>query len=390
MSTTPSASASTANQPVPAPPPGCPITAEFLPPNMRKHVDPAAPPPLRMMAAKALVPLAPADMLGALFMLTFDADAGVRETATKTAAALPDRFSAGLRDEHVAAPVLGWFLTQLRAKDVYAEMLVLNPTTPDEAVAEVARDCSAKIAEIIGQNQLRILRSEGIIRNLCANPNASAALIDNVCDFAVRSGVIGADIPQMQAARVRVFGPQAAPPEPGPTAEEILQEFQDVVATEKPEGEEAAAPVEEAKKLNLTQRVMKMSIAQKIKLATLGNKEARGILIRDTNKLVCTAVIRSPRITDGEVLTAASNKTVNEEVLRIIYSSREFTKNYKIKMALLKNPKLPASVGMKFLSTLRENDLKELSKDKNVPSALQGIAKKMLEKKNEPKKSDDK
>ncbi|PTL85353.1 hypothetical protein [Vitiosangium sp. GDMCC 1.1324] len=366
---------------------GCPISAEILPPNMRKHVDPAAPAPLRMMAAKALVPLAPADMLGALFMLTFDPDAGVRETAAKTAAALPDRFSAGLRDENVAAPVLGWFLTLLRSRDALAEMLVLNPTTPDEAVAEAARDCSAKISEIIGQNQLRVLRHENIIRNLCTNPNASPALLDNVCDFAVRSGLVLADVPQMQAARVRLFGPQAvaAPPDPGPTAEEVLKEFQEDVAKEK---EEEAAPMPEGKKLNLTQRVMKMSIAEKIKLATLGNKEARSLLIRDTNKLVCTAVIRSPRITDGEVLNCASNKAVNEEVLRIIYNSREFTKNYKIKIALLKNPKLPLSVGMKFLNTLRENDVKELSRDKNVPSALQGVAKKMMEKKNEPKKDE--
>lgn len=381
----------------PTAPGGCPITAEFLPPNMRKHVDPAAPAPLRMMAAKALVPLAPADMLGALFMLTFDPDAGVRETAAKTAATLPDRFSAGLRDEGVAAPVLGWFLSLLAGRDALAEMLVLNPTTPDEAVAEVARLCGPKIAEIIGQNQLRVLRHENIIRGLCTNPNASPALLDNVCDFAVRSGMVIADVPQMQAARVRVFGPAAAPPEPGPTAEEILAEFSDDApkaapgqeAQEAQEGEEASS-MPEAKKLSLTQRVMKMSIAQKIKLATLGNKEARSLLIRDTNKLVCTAVVRSPRITDGEVLTCASNKAVNEEVLRIIYSSREFTKNYKIKMALLKNPKLPLSVGMKFLNTLRENDVKELSRDKNVPSALKGMAKKMMEKKNEPKKDDDK
>lgn len=381
---------STAPQTTPAAAGGCPISAEILPPNMRKHVDPAAPAPLRMMAAKSLVPLAPADMLCALFMLTFDPDAGVRETAAKTAAALPDRFSAGLRDENVPAPVLGWFLPLLRAKDVYAEMLVLNPTTPDEAVAEIARDCSAKIAELIGQNQLRVLRHENIVRDLCTNPNASPALIDNVCDFAVRSGVVLADVPQMQAARVRVFGPQAAvaPPDPGPTAEEILKEFQDEVAHEKPEAEAEAAPMAEAKKLTLTQRIMKMSIAQKIKLATLGNKEARSFLIRDTNKLVCTAVIRSPRITEGEILNSASNKAVNEEVLRIIYNSREFTKNYKIKMALLKNPRLPLSVGMKFLNTLRENDLKDLSRDKNVPSALQGVAKKMMEKKNEPKKDE--
>ena len=33
----------------------CPITVEFLPDQMRKHVDPKAPVPLRMMAAKGLV-----------------------------------------------------------------------------------------------------------------------------------------------------------------------------------------------------------------------------------------------------------------------------------------------------------------------------------------------
>ncbi|MDC0707903.1 hypothetical protein POL68_05420 [Stigmatella sp. ncwal1] len=370
--------------PVPAAPPGCPFNAEFLPPNMRKHVDPAAPVPLRMMAAKGLVPLNPSDMLGVLYMLTYDTEQGVRDTAPKTAAGLPDRIlGSALRDEGVQAPVLGWFLGLLRGKDVYAEMLVLNASTPDEAVADVARDCSAKLAEIIGQNQLRILRHENIIRNLCANGQVGPALIDSVCDFAVRSGLTLTDVPQMQAARVRLFGPQAvaAPPDPGPTAEQVLQEFQ-----EEGGPEETAAPMEEGKRLNLTQRIMKMSIAEKIKLATLGNKEARSALIRDSNKLVCTAVIRSPRITDGEVLLSAGNKAANEEVLRIIYGNREWTKNLKIKLALVKNPKVPLTVVMKFLNSLRDSELKDLSKDRNVPSGVQSFAKKVLEKKTAPKK----
>lgn len=385
---------STTNDAIPAAPPGCPITAEFLPPNMRKHVDPAAPPPLRMMAAKGLVPLLPHDMLGALFMLSFDADQGVRETAAKTAANLPDRFSSAFRDESVQPVVLGWFLELMRDKDVYAEMLVLNPSTPDEAVATVASTCSPKIAELIGQNQLRILRSESIIRALCTNTRVGAALIDSVCDFAVRSGMAMTDVPQMQQARIRLFGPQAAaaPVDTGPTAEEILREM----GADDPEGSSSDSEKEgsekeedQGKKLNLTQRIMKMSISEKIKLATLGNKEARTLLIRDSNKLVCTAVIRSPRITDGEVLSCAANRAINEEVLRTIYNNREWTKNYKIKMALMKNPKVPLTVAIKFLNTLREADIKELSRDKNVPSGLQSFAKKMLDKKNEPKKEKD-
>jgi hypothetical protein len=323
-------------------------------------------------------------MLGALFMLTFDPEANVRETATKTAAGLPDRVLApGLRDEEVQPEVLGWLSVHLRGKDVYTEMLVLNGSTPDEAVAELARDCSAKIAEIISQNQLRLLRTENILRNLCANPNASPALVDSVCDFAVRSGMTLADVPQMQAARVRLFGPQvvnAPPPEQGPTAEQILEELGD-------DGQdESAAPMDEGKRLNVTQRIMKMTISEKIKLATLGNKEARGILIRDSNKLVAVAVIRSPRITDGEVLAIAINRAMHDDVLRVVYSNRAWTKNMKVRLALVKNPKIPLTITMKYINNMRDNDVKELMRDRNVPGAVALYAKRLMEKKTAPKK----
>lgn len=376
--------------------PGCPITPEFLPPNMLKHVDPKAPVPLRMMAAKGLVPLSPADLLSVLFMLSFDADPGVRDQVAKTSSALQDRIAAsGFRDEQVHPPTLGYFLRLYGSNDAYAEMLILNGSTPDDAVAAVAEGCSKRTAEIIGQNQLRLLRSDAIVRQLAKNPNAAGALIDGVCDFAVRSGLYLEDVPQMLEARVRLFGAQAAAEPPaaeGPTAEEVMAEFQMPEAEAAP-GAEAAAdrqadapPMEEGKKLSLSKRIMSMNISQKIKLATKGNKEARGILIRDSNKLVSVAVIRSPRITDGEVLAQAQSKTCNEDVLRVIYSNREWLRKYAIKLALVKNPKVPQGVSMKLMNTLYEHDIKNLSKDKNVPGTVQMLAKKQMEKKNTPKK----
>ncbi|MFN0061667.1 MAG: hypothetical protein ACKVPX_04020 [Myxococcaceae bacterium] len=351
---------------------------------MRKHVDPSAPVPLRMMAAKSLVPLSPSDMAGALYLLTFDPDAGVRETANKSAADLPDRIlSTALRDEGVPAPVLGFFLILLGEKEQYAEMLVLNATTPDTAVAGLASRCNQRIAEIIGQNQLRLLRDENIVRELCTNPNASPALLDGVCDFAVRSGLILADVPQMRAARVRIFGAEAAekPPDPGLTAEQVLAEHAEL-------SDESARPLEEGKRVSINQKIMKMSVAEKIKLATKGNKEARGLLIRDSNKLVAVAVIRSPRITDGEVLSCANSKAMIDDVLRVIYSNREWTKSYAIRLALVKNAKVPVAIVMRFLNTLRDSELKDLSRNKNVSSSVQGMAKKMVEKKTKPKQEE--
>jgi hypothetical protein len=354
-----------------------------LAPNVRKHVDPSAPLPLRMMAAKALVPLPPPDMITALYLLTGDPDEKVSGTAVDSATKLPDRIlSSALRDEEVSGPVLGWFLDRFATQDVYAEMLILNASTPDDAVARAASHCSNRVAEIISQNQLRLLRHEDTVRQLCRNRSSGLALIDGVCDFCVRSGLILADVPQMQAARVRLFGPEAEnAPDQGPTADEVIAEYEGL-------GDENAPPMEEGKRLTLAQRIMKMSIAEKIKLATKGNKDARSYLLRDSNKLVAVAVIRSPKITDGEVLAVANNRAAQDDVLRVVYTNREWLKMYPVKLALTKNPKVPLPVAIKFLAQLRESEVKELSKNKNVPSGVQLLARKMMDKKNAPVKQE--
>lgn len=360
----------------------CPLTPDFLAPNMRKHVDPKAPVPLRMMAAKGLVPLSPSDMVSVLFMLMYDPEEKVRETAGAEAQKLPDRIAAtAFRDEQIKPVVLGWFLELYIANDGYSEMLILNAGTPDDAVARVSATCGLRTAEIIGQNQLRILRHDDILRELAKNPVAQGALIDGVCDFAVRSGMNLPDVPQIAEARVRLFGPQAAAAPPaaqGPTAEELISEFGG-------EGQEQAAPLEEGKRLSLGQKIMKMNVSEKIKLATKGNKEARGILIRDSNRLVSVATIRSPRISEGEVLAQAQNRVASDEVLRVITSNREWMRNYAIKMALVKNPKVPQAVAMRLLGQLHEMDVKTLARDKNVPGTVQQMAKKMVNKKGEAK-----
>ena len=84
-----------------------------------------------------------------------------------------------------------------------------------------------------------------------------------------------------------------------------------------------------------------MSVFQKIKLGRLGNKEARGLLVRDRNKVVALATITSPKVTDNEVVGFSQSRNVSDEVLRVIAQNRHWTRNYKVKMALATNPRCP-------------------------------------------------
>jgi hypothetical protein len=365
----------------------CPLPLDVLPKPLHKHADEKAPLPLRLMGAKGLVPaVAAPDLVTLLYVLSFDPEGDVRETATRTASSLPDKiYGVALRSEGLRGPVLDWLADRFAGNQQAMELILLNPSTLDETMARLAPVVAQPLVEIIRQNELRLLRHDGIIRALCQNPVALASTIDGACDFCVRNGLLLLDVPQLVAAHKRVHGvdPTLHPPAGGETADQLMSEYREELAVEKAEGaQRAAESAEEAsRKLNMTQRIMQMSVSQKIKLATLGNQEARTLLLRDSNKLVCMAAVTSPRITDGEILGLANSRTVNSDVLRYIYSNREFTRTYVVKASLVKNPKVPLPTALKMMFTLQEKDIKELARDRNVPQTIQSQAKAFLMKK---------
>lgn len=376
--------------------PACPVPLSALPVNFQKHVDPKAPVPLRMMGAKALVPMGPKEMSTALYMLTFDSDPGVRDTAVKSAAGLPDRIlSVALRDETMDPPVLDYYAGVFASKDEYLEMLVLNAATPDETVERLTKNADERITEIVAQNQLRMLRHADLVRALVNNKNTRPSTVDNVCDFCVRSGLVLEDLPAFKAARRRIHGGAAGDEEVArqvamkqeleqAEAEAALEQMgAHVAAEDKPVVPGSAdEKAEEQKRLTISQQIMKLGVAKKIEWANKkGNKEVRTLLLRDPNKLVQLAVIQSPRITDGEIAKVAQARTSPNEVLQYIYNNRQLMKNYQIKMNIISNPKVPVGVSMRFLSTLRMAEVKSIAKNKNVPQGLATAAKKLVEKK---------
>ncbi len=128
----------------------------------------------------------------------------------------------------------------------------------------------------------------------------------------------------------------------------------------------------------LDQWVAGMSVPDRVRLALLGNQEARNVLIRDQNKVIGLAVLRNSKITETEIVLYAQLRNVPEDVLWEISKNRAWIKNYQVKLALVNNPKAPLSLAIKLLDHLHDRDLRNLSHSKNVSSVLSRSAARLL------------
>jgi hypothetical protein len=138
------------------------------------------------------------------------------------------------------------------------------------------------------------------------------------------------------------------------------------------EGEE---DLDEEVAKSLDAKIAQMSIAQKVRLATVGSREAVHKLVRDSNKLVHMAAVKSPRATYVDAKSWATNKSMPDGVIQYIAHNRDWSAKYDVMKALVENPKCPLGETLNFLNRLRTNDLKLLMSNRNVPMQVARQAK---------------
>jgi hypothetical protein len=154
----------------------------------------------------------------------------------------------------------------------------------------------------------------------------------------------------------------------------------DEAATGGEADDEAGDPAEgtgaEVRRQATIQRLSLMTVSEKIKAAMRGSREERTVLIRDPNKLVSLSVLSSPKVNDREIESYAKMANVSEDVLRVIGTSRAWTKSYTVVRALAFNPKSPIAVSMALVSRLVEKDVRMLSVDRNIAEPVKILARK--------------
>ena len=369
-----------------------PLAVASLPAAVQKLL--AGPAPMKAMAAKGIAPLRPGELLTAVYQLWFDPEPSVRAAAEAGGAGLPDKILAPALAEPLPPEVLQFFAGKLAPDRLEPlEKILYNPATGDGTFVLLAGRLRERELEIIFQNEARLLRTPTILEALYANPEARMSSVNRAIELCVRNGVKVDGIPSFDEVAKSITQDPAATAEPV-TIDQMFSSLLSVAASalaapvEDPAEElagEGAAPGEpaapEAKSTRKSPIIdfTRLKLYEKIRLATLGNEYCRSNLMRDPNRMVAMAAIRSPRITDSEILKAASNRSVCEEVIRYIANQRDLTKNYQVKLSLVQNPKCPVALSLKYLPLLNADDLKHVAKSKNIPGALSTGARRLLQ-----------
>ena len=342
-----------------------------------RYVRRDAPTEVRRMAARGALPLPPGELATVLFALSHDPDDEVKQTARESLEGLPESVAESVVSGDTPPAVLAYLAHAWKDDGPRMERLALNAATDDRTFAFLATLPHRRVVDIAAQNQQRLLRSPEIVDALGENPLTGRATIDRILSF------LGIDKPAAEVSE--------EPDADLPPAEELTDEAA-ASALRALLGDDASAFASELvddldgeldpeQQGNLYALVQQMNVMQKIKLARMGNKEARGLLVRDRNKLIATAAIRSPKITDNEIEGYARARNVSDDVLRTIAMNREWTRNYQVKLGLATNPKCPINQAIKFINYLQERDLRSIMKSKDVPSVVAVHARRLLQKK---------
>jgi hypothetical protein len=358
-----------------------PLPIEALPASIQRFCNTNGPAAARVMAAKGLVPVKGHEQVLMLAQLSADDTPDVRDAAKKTLTGLPEGVRRPACTADLPNGVLD-ILADLFAHDLECQVLIAaNDATHHTTIERLARGASEQLSERIAVNEERLLLAPTIIEALYKNRNTRMSTADRLIELAARNNLDLQGIPAYKEHVEALQGQLIPEPsdEPLPqdqvfnaalTEDSALDEDDEIFEEDKVTGEQKLR-----KKFKpLSMQIAEMGKAEKIRLAMVGTKAARALLVRDISKQISYAAISSPQMSVQEASEIAKARDVTEEILRYIANKKDWVKSSEVKHNLVFNPKCPVGLSMKFLGFMRVDELRSLSRSRNVPAQLRSLA----------------
>jgi hypothetical protein len=366
------------------------IELETLPVPVQRVLSKDAPGPVKLMAARGVIPGAkPGDIVTVVSVLASSEDPKLSELARATLSKLPPPILQGaLTADLPGSVILVLTLAHPNQHEVLTSLLRM-PRISGEALAAMADAADERAGEIIATNEQLMLKHPTVIEKLYMNKRVRMSTADRLVELAVRHSLelhIPAFTEAAQAIKNELILEAAEEPHFDDVLFNEAQQLGELLKIDEknPDTHEIDEEGEEKPKqevLPLHAKLAQMTVSQKIRAATLGSAGERLILVRDPNRLVATAAVKSPLMRENEAAQISASRAVSEDVLRQIALNREFTRSYQVRINLVTNPRTPLTFATRFVPHLRDSDLRILSKSKNISAAIGQLVRQQMSRK---------
>ena len=306
---------------------------------------------IRMAAARGALPMSGSNLVTVLFVFYHGENQELKGEALATLKNLSAQILLAALSQSELHPAIIDLIVRLRYQDsVVMQSALVHPMIGIKSLLFLAKNSTADVLDMLSHND-EALRKTDVLRT---------AIINNVNADKLMKRRLGWVEPVIEPKPVK----------------DVQLETEAIEATD--EDDSFADEEFDEESLSKYQQLQEMTVADEIKMALTGDKEWRSLLIRESNKQVSTAVLKNPRISEGEVLTITKNRSSAEELIRIILLNRDWVKLYDIKKALVSHPRTPLQTAMRYMTFLSEKDIKDLAKSREVGRAIVNNAKRML------------
>jgi hypothetical protein len=319
-------------------------------------------------AARGFVPLAPSELVRAVASILATGDPELGALSEETFRSFDaDALAGAARSPEARTEQLDAIARRTQERRVL-EAVLLHRAVAVPTVVWLARRVTPELQDVLITNQARLLAAPEIVESLFENPDLSTDIRRRADEFLEefflkKERQQDEALPEAQEADEGV----ASPPTPSASGAEAAP------------GSEAASPAEEEASKDIVVRLSSLSVAQRIRVAFRGTREERLYLVRDTNRLVSTAVLKSPKTNEADAEAIANMKSVSEDVLRAVAHRREWMKKYSLMAAIVRNPRSPIDVTVPLILRLSQRDQTTLAADRNVPEVVRVTARRIVQ-----------
>lgn len=322
---------------------------------------------LRLHAAGGVLPLPQEELISLQVQLAGVDDSEVAETAKRSLRSIDRSFLLQHLQTEAGIEVVRFFALHSEDPNVLERVLQRRELEAD-SVAALAQRVDADLQEIILLRQDLIVERPAILEALEQNPRLSRYCERLIGEY--REHLLGG---RAKRARDDEERRRTELEQEQREEDELQRELERVRNGVEVEGE-----FDEQTGLSEGQ-IRELSTSARLKLAAGASRSLRAILIRDPSPQVAIRVLTASAVTEGEIEQFTRSRRLSEEVLIAIAENRDWSRRYRIVANLVKNPRTPPGIAIKFLSRLSVRELGTLRFDRNVPEAVRQGARRLYE-----------